>query len=465
MRQAHQFVYILLYLQLFICNGFIFADVSSKKIISNVKNKISINEQKCNSDDECTVTDSVCSNGLCKCAPGYILSADLTSCIKVATGLNAPCNETAQCSAYLFSGAQCVKDVCVCGPGYYYLHGKCNRYVGLFEKCKKNIDCYVNAEFEASICDTIDGICKCNSDFYQREHRTCRRKGKAVNDECILDIDCTFINATCTSEYVCAIKSESDKAVAFSSDAVLNISDTVDKEIQVSKCKTDEDCKALENTICDPTGICRCKRAHFVPDAEKDTKCIPELGESCQEYDVNDHAYIEKSICRKGKWSCTNGTVATKDNRKCRKGDTDSCVPILSFGESCSLDIQCSVNVTDAICASKNNITDTIELPKTAENKTCTCSKENHYKFGKCFKKKFLGETCANLGECYETVNQGIIVCKKGKCACDSGYMKFDNSTCVRDTQSPFLSNGSVINGVPTELFLIVLFIFSCKLI
>lgn len=65
---------------------------------------------------------------------------------------------------------------------------------------------------------------------------------------------------------------------------------------------------------------------------------------------------------------------------------------VLSFGESCSLDIQCSVNVTGAICASieesKNDIADTIELPKTAELKICTCSKEDHYKFGKCFKKK-----------------------------------------------------------------------------
>jgi len=56
---------------------------------------------------------------------------------------------------------------------------------------------------------------------------------------------------------------------------------------------------------------------------------------------------------------------------------------VLSLGESCSLDIQCSANIT--ICANKN---DKIELLKTAENKICTCSEEDHYKFGKCFKKK-----------------------------------------------------------------------------
>lgn len=110
----------------------------------------------------------------------------------------------------------------------------------------------------------------------------------------------------------------------------------------MNKCKTDEDCKALENAVCDPTGICQCNRAHFLPDSGEDAKCIPgniniadnfecaivlnqthilaELGEPCQENDVQ-IVHIEKSICREGRWSCIKGTVATKDNRKCRKGE------------------------------------------------------------------------------------------------------------------------------------------------
>lgn len=41
------------------------------------------------------------------------------------------------------------------------------------------------------------------------------------------------------------------------------------------KCNTDKDCKALGNATCDhPTGICRCNRAHFMSDEEKDAKCI-----------------------------------------------------------------------------------------------------------------------------------------------------------------------------------------------
>jgi len=102
-----------------------------------------------------------------------------------------------------------------------------------------------------------------------------------------------------------------------------------------SNCTTDVDCKVVGNAICGPTGTCRCDRAHFASDT--DTECIPgninvadtilqhnieafistELGEPCRNDDVS---YIEKSICREGKWSCTKGTVASKDNRKCLNG-------------------------------------------------------------------------------------------------------------------------------------------------
>lgn len=42
-----------------------------------------------------------------------------------------------------------------------------------------------------------------------------------------------------------------------------------------------------------------------------------ELGEPCQNDDVS---YIEKSVCRGGKWSCTKGTVVSNDNHECLNG-------------------------------------------------------------------------------------------------------------------------------------------------
>lgn len=599
------------------------------------------NEWKCSSNDDCTAKNSVCSNQLCQCPPEYIFNADMTACVRVATGLYDTCEETVQCSAYLFSGAKCVENVCICGLGSYYLHGRCNRYVGLFEECKQNSDCYMNADFEASVCDVVNGICKCSPGFYQREYRTCRREGKAVGDECTVDIDCTFDNGTC-SEFVCAVKSKADKAIELSSDVIL-IKGILDETTRIgSNCTTDEDCEVVRNAVCGPGGTCHCDRAYFASDT--DDECIPELGEPCQNDDVS---YIQKSICRDGIWSCTKGTVASKDNRECLNatreylgnchvdeqcyifgpdaicsnntcvcnenvshyveselfcwGNTginetcnqdrdcyvkdfkgnltchatcgcpdgtrlskdemscvgsaelgeaceidsdcyvpssvckkqvctcaknyyeshelclpginadctgnegcspknsvciskkcycepnyvaasiDSCIPVSLFGEPCLLDIQCSATATDAICASENrndtavttesstesSIKSTTEST-TAEDKICTCSTEDYYRFGRCFKKKFLGEICTNLGECYESYNEKRIVCRNGKCACIWGYVKLNGTVCVKHSQESkfFLKGipGSATSVVSMGLFLIVPFVLSTKL-
>lgn len=65
---------------------------------------------------------------------------------------------------------------------------------------------------------------------------------------------------------------------------------------------------------------------------------------------------------------------------------------VSSFGESCSLDIQCYNVTRGAICAtikqSQNDTTNIMESDVNTENKVCTCSKEDHYRFGRCFKKK-----------------------------------------------------------------------------
>ncbi|XP_018313462.1 uncharacterized protein [Mycetomoellerius zeteki] len=85
-----------------------------------------------------------------------------------------------------------------------------------------------------------------------------------------------------------------------------------------------------------------------------------------------------------------------------------------------------------------------MELTRISENKVCNCSKEDYYRFGSCFKKKFLGETCTNLGECYESWNRNRVVCRNGKCACIWDYM-ISNGVCVEHPQSSqlFLNGGA----------------------
>ncbi|XP_077259511.1 uncharacterized protein LOC143895905 [Temnothorax americanus] len=408
MRKIQQVVYILLYLQFFVHNVFTFnIDISSKETSdTSVTNDIMwINEWECSSNNDCTAKNSVCNNSLCQCASGFIFNADMTACVKVATRFYDLCEDTIQCSAYLLSGAKCVENVCVCGPGYYYLHGRCNRHVGLFEKCKQNIDCHVNADFEASTCEA--GICKCSPGFYQREYRTCRREGKAVGDECTVDIDCTFGNATC-SKFVCAIKSEADGTVELWSD-VISTKEISDKEVS-SNCKTDEDCKEMGNAKCGPTGTCRCDRAHFASNTS--TKCIPELGEPC---DKDDDSYIENSICREGRWSCTTGTVASKDNRECLNVTRE-------YIGNCQMDEQCYIFGPDAVC----------------DNNRCIC-KENisHYVESElfCWGNTGLGETCKQDRDCYVKDFKGNLTCN-GTCGCPEGtHLSKDKITCIGPTK------------------------------
>ncbi|XP_020293715.1 prion-like-(Q/N-rich) domain-bearing protein 25 [Pseudomyrmex gracilis] len=638
MKQLRQFVSILLYLQFFVHNVFTF----NLDILTRTNGVKWFNRWECNNNDDCTAMNATCVDRFCQCARGYVMNADMTTCLRIATDYYDFCEETVQCSAYLSNGGRC-EDVngiedesipenksgnqkrCVCGPGYYYMHGRCNRYVGLFEECEQDIDCYVNADFEASTCEKISAerkVCKCSPGFYQREYRTCRRKAESVGDKCVIDIDCFFANATCNDNFECEkIQTRNESTYMENHDIQLFVNNYKNTEIRVgSSCVINEDCGDLGNAICDPFGTCRCERAHFAFNTS--AKCVPELGEPCDNDDIL-NPYINYSVCRK-RWTCMNGFVALKNNReclnvtreyegecqhdeqcyvfgpdavcgnnkcvcdervshyveselfcwrnkgvhetcesehdchvndlkgqlvcnntcdcfegtkingnkticisdpaeigeyceeddnckstsnsvcsnnkctcnvndyelegRCEKGinancetnenctvrnsvciaevcscisdyvatAVDSCMPILSFGEPCSVDVQCSANVTGAICGTSE--------PNDAGNKVCTCSEEDHYSFEKCRKKRFLGETCENLGECYQNSDDERIICRNGKCSCDWDYVEHKDPNSVRnicarnDEISEQNINGSVTNVASTGLLSIIFF-------
>jgi len=280
--------------------------------------------------------------------------------------------------------------------------------VGLLEKCTRNIDCYVNADFEASTCN--EGICKCSPGFYQREYRTCRREGKAVGDECTIDIDCTFDNATC-NEFVCAVRSEDpDKTIELLPDVTILTEEILDIRTRVgSNCTTNEKCREIGNAICDPTGTCRCDRAYFA--SNTDTKCIPELGEPCHNDNVS---HIEKSICREERWSCVSGTVASKDNRECLDVTRE-------YMGNCHLDEQCYIFGPDAICS----------------NGTCICNENSHYVESElfCWGNRGLDETCKQDRDCYVQDFKGNLTCNS-TCGCPDGMRVNQNSTiCIGPTE------------------------------
>lgn len=65
------------------------------------------------------------------------------------------------------------------------------------------------------------------------------------------------------------------------------------------------------------------------------------------------------------------------------------------FGEPCLLDIQCSAVTMGAICSTteKNDndtagVTESTYVSVTTSSNVCICNKKDHYRFGRCFKKR-----------------------------------------------------------------------------
>ena len=575
---------------------------------------------KCNSNLDCNVINSICINSTCQCTAGYIYNGNMTSCIRVA-GYGENCEESIQCSRYLYSGGTCVKNICECAEGYYYMHGRCNAYTGLHKGCYKDDDCYVYADYKAAFCN--NGICKCSPGFYQREYRTCRPEGKKIGDACTINNDCTFnSNANC-DDFKCAVSGDKRVPESYSTNDLFE-SDAVEKDTSsVVNCKTDKDCTILNNALCGPSGTCICKRAYF---REGNGTCVPELGEACQGTDDNND--IENSECRNGIWTCKAGYIISLDNQKCVKarrkygydcsvdmhcsifgpdaicidvvngkgcacneksrfnetelfcwtkrgleeqcqqdidcyvdGATSTfscinntcscpngshpnsnrtecvenaadlgmpceavtdcatenavcvndicvcrdsyyesegrcdqginsnctsiseckpensqcneghcicneayvaasfglCVPVVSFGDPCERDVQCAAAVSDAICINADNST---------TNKTCACIEGYHNRFDKCNKRKVLGTSCENHGECYLDSNESQVVCKNGKCACDWNYVRVNDTVCrIRSTIQPSVNSGTtrIISGLLPVLLLLTNYLNAIK--
>ncbi|XP_076245934.1 uncharacterized protein LOC143186249 [Calliopsis andreniformis] len=572
---------------------------AQEKNVAEKSNLDEVVDWKCDSDLDCTANNSVCTNNTCQCPPGYIYNGEMTSCIEVAK-YGEKCVESRQCSAYLLSGGSCVNNVCVCREGYYYFHGKCNEYTGLLQKCNKDDECYVHADFKAAHCD--NGTCRCSPGFYQREYRTCRPEGRNIGDACTINNDCKLNTTAYCDNFACALSNGNNDEPETSFDG--NISqDSYAIKIGFNTsliCTSDADCEVFQNATCSPTKTCTCIRAHFFN--EDINRCVPEIGENCRS---TDNAAIEGSECRNGTWTCQAGKIASLNNRVCAKATTDYkysclmdtqcsifgpdaicqnlacicketsrfieselfcwtkrkitetcqrdmdcyvdginttlscknnvcscpdgshananrtdcvedaadlggkcekesdcatknaacvnevcvcklgyyesnkqclagvnatckkneectpknsecklghcrckkeyvaastglCMPVVPFGKPCENDVQCHVVVTDAICSGVNNST---------TNKICTCSKGYHKRFNKCNKRKVLGMSCDTLGECYLDFNKIRVICMNGKCACDWGYERVDDTTCEPSSKTQlYVNDASVVN-------------------
>ncbi|XP_047352355.1 prion-like-(Q/N-rich) domain-bearing protein 25 isoform X2 [Vespa velutina] len=387
-------------------------------------------EWSCKSDAECTANGSICREEQCQCSPGYVFNNDMTACLRVAKAYGDKCEETIQCSRYLFIGGQCIENACICAPGFHYLHGRCYKTVELTGKCKNDDDCYINFEFGSTVCD--NGICKCRDGFYQREYRSCRKKAN-INEECLVDIDCKFnkdaycVNFKCTLEekktsYNITSRTSFNSHYRKFADKydkyLLTNRDTINNSILIymteaitewNDCIKDSDCKIHENAICDTSGKCICKRAHFVPSTSTNKVCVPELGQHCKN---NDLVNIKNSICKNEVWNCANTKLASKNNQECLKATR-------KYNSSCQRDEHCSIFGPDAIC----------------KNRRCLCNEErSHFveELQFCWSNKGMNESCKANEDCYVEGLNGTLVCTNNVCYCSEGTHSSSNGTaCI----------------------------------
>ncbi|KAI4502597.1 hypothetical protein M0802_002509 [Mischocyttarus mexicanus] len=369
----------------------------------------------CKSDFECTAEGSVCQNGQCQCTLGYIYNSDMSSCLPVANNYGDRCNETIQCSAYLFIGGQCINNACVCGNGFHYLHGRCYKTLELGDKCISNDDCHINSEFGSTVC--YNGTCKCRDGFYQREYRSCRKIAN-LGEECLIDVDCKLTenahcNGNCTINeeeisYNKIIPDQTAYSNLFHTESANEYDDTTN---ELNDCTKDSDCKIHENAICGSRGKCVCKRAYYVFSPNNNTKvCVPELGEPCDKKNVT----IPNTICNDNTWNCIYSKLPSMNNQECLK-------PTKKYNTSCQRDEQCSIFGPDAIC----------------KNRKCLCNDERSHFVEDllfCWKNKGINDTCRTNEDCYVKEFNGTLVCKNNVCNCPNGtHLNSDETICINN--------------------------------
>ncbi|CAK9806817.1 hypothetical protein ANTQUA_LOCUS5020 [Anthophora quadrimaculata] len=393
---------------LLLCLQYILYEGSAHNINNHDAFVYEIIDWKCKSNADCSVERSSCVDETCQCATGFIYNENMTSCIKVATRYGDDCTESIQCSRYLYSGGFCMNATCVCAEGYYYLHGRCNAYSGLLEKCHKDDDCYVSGDFSAMSC--VSGICKCSTDYYQREYRSCRPAAKGVGDKCVIDNDCKQFNesAYCQYDNTCVLPKRDGATYEFLYSNNNNLQNS-NKTETVGKCTVDEDCKNLGQAFCGPSGYCACKRTFFY--REDLNACIPELGEPCQR---NDTINIEYSECRDGKWKCVLDRVVSKNNRECEKVTKQ-------YNAFCATNVPCYIFGPDAVC----------------ENNHCVCNEKSRFIESEffCWGKKGIGETCHQNIDCYINRTDTKLLCKDNVCSCPNGtHPNSNRTTCIHSS-------------------------------
>ncbi|ENN79326.1 prion-like-(Q/N-rich) domain-bearing protein 25 isoform X1 [Dendroctonus ponderosae] len=115
--------------------------------------------QNCSDDYQCSfIGNSVCRE-ICRCAVGYVVSRNETTCLKAATYFFDSCEENAQCSEFLRDGI-CNNGNCTCESGYHGFETRCVRTARIGQACSASEQCVPSTEL-LSVANCTAGVCQC----------------------------------------------------------------------------------------------------------------------------------------------------------------------------------------------------------------------------------------------------------------------------------------------------------------
>ncbi|XP_037952078.1 prion-like-(Q/N-rich) domain-bearing protein 25 [Teleopsis dalmanni] len=289
----------------------------------------------------------------------------------------------------------CSNELCLCKLGYYPKNGRCIAELG--EIAESSTEC------EHTFHD-ISRKCICQKNyFYERSLRACR-KPIQYHLSCTSNSQCSpFGAAFCSSEIP-----RRCTCVEFASYDELRQMCLYNEGLGAN-CDTNDACP-VENSEC-VNHYCVCKENFF----EKNDACVAGIGAKC---DTDENCVVENATCKDHE-TVSHRNEEGQKSCQCVKG-------YVHFKDECLKEVE----EIEEPCVANEQCT---PLLATCIDKKCSCTAEQHFKYGQCENRKGIGESCSRAGQCFIEKDSENVECRNSICQCKVGFQSdLEQKSCIR---------------------------------
>ncbi|XP_076280518.1 uncharacterized protein LOC143209115 [Lasioglossum baleicum] len=324
------------------------------------------------------------------------------------------CTTNADCK--LIKNAECSPlGKCVCIRAYFLQANACVAELG--EPCNAS---HASA-IEYSECKNEKWNCAVGR-VASENNRNCLKATKKFKDSCLHNKQCSLFGPDSVCEDGKCVCNENSHFVE--SELFCWRKKGLDEQ-----CQSDFDCyiDGMQGNLSCINSVCACPDGTHVNSNRTD--CLENyvgIGSNCT---GDGDCQPENSECQENLCACKEDYISASFK---------SCIPVVSFGQPCETDIQCSTTVPNAVCLGND---------EADAYKTCRCIQNHHYRFNRCNLRRVLGESCKNLGECYLNSNEDRVTCKKDRCTCDYGYVRVNDTVCATQSER-YNNNGNAVTSI-----------------